>query len=65
MHLIQEKNMTRQQERNIAIQDGARKVMSGEQTAMNYYTYFVDHSLFRFPREYVNAVIERVNQLQG
>lgn len=57
--------MTIDQQRSIAIQDGARKILSGEfHTPSEYFHYFVDASLFVSATEYSALVWERVSLLQ-
>lgn len=58
--------MTRETLRSIAIQDGARKILSGEyETPQEYFNYFVDSSLFQSVKEYSTLVLARVERMQS
>lgn len=52
--------MTREQERAIAIQDGTHKVLAGEMDAFQFFTYYVDQSLFVSSEEFIRLVNDRV-----
>jgi hypothetical protein len=56
--------MTKEQERTIAVQDGAHKVLSGEMTAEHFFSYYVDCSLFEDVREFKALVTDRVKLMQ-
>jgi hypothetical protein len=56
--------MTIEQEKAIAIQDGAHKVLSGEMTAENFWCYYIDQSLFPSIQEFVRLVNKRVQWMQ-
>jgi hypothetical protein len=58
--------MTNEQLRIIAIQDGTRKVLSGEYSnPSDYFNYFVDGSLFASVSEYSALVWARVSAMEG
>jgi hypothetical protein len=56
--------MSRETLRSIAVQDGARKILSGEyETPQEYFNYFVDHSLFQSENEYALLVQRRAERM--
>lgn len=58
--------MKRETLRSIAVQDGARKILSGEySTPSEYFNYFVDTSLFVSATEYSALVWARVEGMQS
>lgn len=58
--------MTREQERAIAIQDGTRAILSGNsESAVDYFNYYVDQSLFASVKEYGALVDDRVSAMEG
>lgn len=57
--------MTREQERAIAIQDGTHRVLAGEMDAFQFFTYYVDQSLFVSSEEFVTLVNRRVRSIEN